>query len=182
MYLYIFFIILYLKKTSAIKILNLKKINKKWIFYQKKNITIIGGAGHIGLPLALAFTEKKFNVHLIDKNKKNLTLIKNNKMPFLEFGAEKSLNKALKNKSFFFETNLKNIIVSKFIIICIGTPINSKLEPNQKDFFKLIYDLKKYIKKNHIIIVRSSVYPGTIDRSEERRVGKECRSRWSPYH
>src|SRR2546429_6448481 len=23
---------------------------------------------------------------------------------------------------------------------------------------------------------------GRIDRSEERRVGKECRSRWSPYH
>ena len=24
--------------------------------------------------------------------------------------------------------------------------------------------------------------PGSSDRSEERRVGKECRSRWSPYH
>src|SRR2546426_9962498 len=23
---------------------------------------------------------------------------------------------------------------------------------------------------------------GAIERSEERRVGKECRSRWSPYH
>src|ERR1039457_7653351 len=23
---------------------------------------------------------------------------------------------------------------------------------------------------------------GVVDRSEERRVGKECRSRWSPYH
>ena len=23
---------------------------------------------------------------------------------------------------------------------------------------------------------------GVFDRSEERRVGKECRSRWSPYH
>ena len=23
---------------------------------------------------------------------------------------------------------------------------------------------------------------GLINRSEERRVGKECRSRWSPYH
>ena len=23
---------------------------------------------------------------------------------------------------------------------------------------------------------------GIVDRSEERRVGKECRSRWSPYH
>ena len=24
--------------------------------------------------------------------------------------------------------------------------------------------------------------PGEAERSEERRVGKECRSRWSPYH
>ena len=24
--------------------------------------------------------------------------------------------------------------------------------------------------------------PGPVLRSEERRVGKECRSRWSPYH
>ena len=27
-----------------------------------------------------------------------------------------------------------------------------------------------------------SDYREMIDRSEERRVGKECRSRWSPYH
>ena len=25
-------------------------------------------------------------------------------------------------------------------------------------------------------------FPGIGKRSEERRVGKECRSRWSPYH
>src|SRR2546426_8807846 len=28
----------------------------------------------------------------------------------------------------------------------------------------------------------SEVRPGNLVRSEERRVGKECRSRWSPYH
>ena len=27
----------------------------------------------------------------------------------------------------------------------------------------------------------AEVFEG-LDRSEERRVGKECRSRWSPYH
>ena len=27
-----------------------------------------------------------------------------------------------------------------------------------------------------------SNHTGGFDRSEERRVGKECRSRWSPYH
>ena len=25
-------------------------------------------------------------------------------------------------------------------------------------------------------------HPDSAERSEERRVGKECRSRWSPYH
>ncbi len=131
---------------------------------KNKNISIIGGAGHIGLPLALAFTEKKFRVHLIDKNEKNLKIIKSNKMPFLEFGAEKSLKKALKNKLLFFEKNLINLTESKYIIICIGTPINSKLKPNQKDFFTLVRKLKTYLNKDQIIIIRSSVFPGTINK------------------
>ena len=29
---------------------------------------------------------------------------------------------------------------------------------------------------------RNGAVQGIADRSEERRVGKECRSRWSPYH
>ena len=103
-------------------------------------------------------------IHLIDNNKKSLETIKSNKMPFMEFGANKVLNKSLKNKLFYFETDLKNLSASKFIIICIGTPVNSKLKPNLKDFFNLIFKLKKYVKKDQLIIVRSSVYPGTIEK------------------
>ena len=36
-----------------------------------------------------------------------------------------------------------------------------------------------------ILLVQSSNFPIEVlflRRSEERRVGKECRSRWSPYH
>ena len=29
---------------------------------------------------------------------------------------------------------------------------------------------------------KDTVVPELAERSEERRVGKECRSRWSPYH
>ena len=54
------------------------------------HISIIGGAGHVGLPLGLAFASKNFKIHLIDKNKKALKSIKQNKMPFLEIGAKKS--------------------------------------------------------------------------------------------
>src|SRR3989440_4145964 len=35
---------------------------------------------------------------------------------------------------------------------------------------------------DRITILEDTDGDGRADRSEERRVGKECRSRWSPYH
>ena len=42
----------------------------------------------------------------------------------------------------------------------------------------------RYLAKQYIDILTEKVKEinSKIDRSEERRVGKECRSRWSPYH
>ena len=36
----------------------------------KRQISIVGGAGHVGFPLGLIFSEKNFQVILIDKDKK----------------------------------------------------------------------------------------------------------------
>ena len=36
--------------------------------------------------------------------------------------------------------------------------------------------------KSTVIDAMQIVIYANTDRSEERRVGKECRSRWSPYH
>src|SRR6266487_12257 len=41
-----------------------------------------------------------------------------------------------------------------------------------EDSKRHVADLKKALKQNEELVLRS----------EERRVGKECRSRWSPYH
>ena len=49
-------------------------------------------------------------------------------------------------------------------------------------FFKqLIKEIYKLGVDSLWIVVIISIFIGTV-RSEERRVGKECRSRWSPYH
>ena len=43
----------------------------------------------------------------------------------------------------------------------------------------------KSLKKNKtrtVVTVIGIVLSAAMIRSEERRVGKECRSRWSPYH
>ena len=42
--------------------------------------------------------------------------------------------------------------------------------------------IKKEALTNALYNLRISVGNANASRSEERRVGKECRSRWSPYH
>ena len=48
--------------------------------------------------------------------------------------------------------------------------------------FQLIQKVNEAQKKAQVVDVRSGDTVRVLTRSEERRVGKECRSRWSPYH
>ena len=130
----------------------------------KRNISIIGGAGHVGFPLGLIFGSMGFKVNLIDKNNNNIKKINGGTPPFLEDGSKPLLKKMIKLKRIKATNNIKEIKNSKYIIICIGTPIDSNLNPKLESFLNFFTNLKKYINKNQIIIIRSSVYPGISDK------------------
>ena len=38
------------------------------------------------------------------------------------------------------------------------------------------------VRVERVTLASGDIVGTRVDRSEERRVGKECRSRWSPYH
>jgi len=133
----------------------------------KKTISIVGGAGHVGFPLGLAFASKNFKIDLVDINAKNLQKIRSGIPPFMEIGAEKLLKKNLRNKKIFTKNTLDELINSKYIIICIGTPIGKNLKPRLSEFISFFKKLKKYLHKNHVVIIRSSIYPGTINKIED---------------
>jgi UDP-N-acetyl-D-mannosaminuronic acid dehydrogenase len=131
--------------------------------YSKK-ISIIGGAGHIGFPLGLAFANKKYIVNLVDINEHNLNKIKKGKSPFYEIGAKKILSNSLKYKRLLFSKDLNSITKSKYVIICIGTPIDKNLKPLTKQFFNFFKKIIKFLSKRQIVIIRSSIYPGIINK------------------
>ena len=124
----------------------------------KTDIAIVGGAGHIGLPLGILFANKGKNIVLYDKDKKNVDKINNLQMPFMEKGGSKLLKK---NKTRIFATTDKKYLKDvKIIIICIGTPVkNSK--PDLVFFFKMFNEVKKYLNPKNLLVIRSSIYPGT---------------------
>ena len=82
----------------------------------------------------------------------------------MEEGSQNLLSKMLKQKKIKTTNNLKEVIKSKYIIICIGTPIDGKLRPKTKEFLNFFKHLKKYLKKDHQIIIRSSVFPGICEK------------------
>lgn len=135
----------------------------------QKKITIIGGAGHIGLPLGILFAAKKKNVVLYDKNNSLIKKINKCQFPFVEKNGAKLLKKY--KRRIIASTNKNYITSADVIIICIGTPvINNK--PDLINFFNLFKEIKHLLNPNQLIIIRSSIYPGTCEKVH-RFLGKK---------
>jgi len=127
------------------------------------DIAIIGGLGHVGLPLGIVFAQKGLKVHLMDPNEKNASIVQSGKMPFVEYGAEPILQEALKNGNLTISKEKSSIARAKNVIIAIGTPIDEYLNPKTRQFLEALEEFKPYLTKNQTIIIRSTVYPNTAE-------------------
>ena len=93
-------------------------------------------------------------------------------MPFFEIDGKKLLKK---NFNKIIVTSNKNYIKnSKIIIICIGTPVKDG-KPDLKFFFKMFKEIKNYLTPDKLIIIRSSIYPGTCS-NVQKYLGKNYKN------
>lgn len=128
------------------------------------DLCIIGGAGHVGLPLGVAFALGGVKTVLLDINKEALLKIESGKFPFRERGGEKALQAALKSGN-LFATDASGVISdSKFVLIVLGTPIDEYMSPQFGGITRAIdRDIDRF-RDGQIIILRSTVYPGTTEK------------------
>jgi len=111
---------------------------------KKKIITVVGGCGHIGLPLSIILCNKGYDVIVYDINKKIFNDIKKGQMPFLENNGHQELKKAIKSKRFTLtEKPILKMRKGDFIIT-IGTPVDEFLNPTTNLLKKCIKDLSDY--------------------------------------
>jgi UDP-N-acetyl-D-mannosaminuronic acid dehydrogenase len=129
----------------------------------KKKIAIIGGAGHIGLPLAFLLAQNKHEVVCVDNNIKSIELINKGHSPFEEFGFS-SLIKKIKKLPIKFTEDLRYISSCDIIFVTLGTPVDEYLNPNFKLLFQNLTPIFKYLKNNQTLILRSTVSPGSSRR------------------
>ena len=124
------------------------------------DICIVGGAGHVGLPLGLAFADKGQRVLLYDLNSAMLETIGEGNLPFIEYDAEPILKRVL-NKTLFLTSNIMDVASARFIVVAVGTPVDEYLNPKLRSLLELFDNLRPHLHPAQTIIIRSTVYPHT---------------------
>ena len=125
----------------------------------KKILPAIIGLGYVGLPVFISL-KKKFKVIGFDTNKERVTNLNHQTDTNNEFSKNelKLLNKSL-------ITNKKQYLKKcNFFIITVPTPINKNNLPDLKYIISAFKTISKYIKKNDIIFLESTVFPGTTEK------------------
>ena len=146
------------------------------------DLTIVGGAGHVGIPLVLAFAEAGLTVNVNDLNESALASLANGQLPFIEYGAAPLLAKALAEKRLILTSAADKIGRRGPVIITIGTPVDEFLNPVHSVVQQCVDSLLPHISDDQLLVLRSTVYPGSTDWLHDylRRRGRKNKIAFCP--
>ena len=133
-------------------------------------IVVVGGCGHVGLPLSLALASRGKSVVAFDHDAKAVDMVNQGVMPFHEDGANEVLGQVLSRKSFHASTNPAEIVQADVVIVVIGTPVDEHLNPDAEAVPRALSEIAEHLRDHQLVILRSTVYPGVT-----RLTGKRLR-------
>ena len=126
---------------------------------KKATITIIG-MGYVGLPLACGFASAGFKTFGLDNNSQKTKKI-NQGVSYIEDIKNKEIKTNINNKKLSATTDEKVLKKSDIIIICVPTPLDKYKQPDISLLKQSVHTIKKFLKKDQLIILESTTYPGT---------------------
>jgi UDP-N-acetyl-D-mannosaminuronic acid dehydrogenase len=130
---------------------------------QTADLTVVGGAGHVGVPLVLSFAAKGLTVNINDLNTDGLDTLRSGRMPFIERGADEVLKTALADGRLFFTSKASEISTKGPVIVTIGTPVDEFLNPVRRVIQDCVDPLLPHMRDGQLLVLRSTLFPGTTD-------------------
>lgn len=127
------------------------------------DVCVIGGAGHVGAPLAVVMATKGLRTLIYDLDPVAMASLASGAFPFLEDGGEPELAKALASGNLSFTTDISALRGIPDLIVTIGTPIDEFHNPMLRVVRQCIDDLLPYLTDDQTIILRSTVFPGVTE-------------------
>lgn len=128
------------------------------------DVCVVGGCGRVGLPLALAFASVGLRVAIHDLNDASVATVKSGVMPFFEEGAQELLPDVLA-RGLVVANDLALVGQAENVVVIVGTPIDGHLNPSVSAFSRFAEELCQVMRDGQLLILRSTVYPGTTRRT-----------------
>ncbi|MBI2885476.1 MAG: nucleotide sugar dehydrogenase [Candidatus Omnitrophica bacterium] len=130
-------------------------------------IAVVGGAGHVGLPLSLVLATHGFPVTIIDHDRRKIEALKQKRLPFLEEGAQPLLD-ALAAPALAFSSSHQDVATADVIILTVGTPLDDHLNPDLTQVYGAIEQIRPSLRDGQVLVLRSTLFPGTSEKIQER--------------
>src|SRR6187397_724301 len=125
------------------------------------DVVVLGGGGHVGLPLSLVLADSGLRVGIYDTNAATLDRIAAGEMPFLENGADELLREVLPTGRLELGTDGSMIERTDTLVVVIGTPVDEFLGPSMTVFERAVNQIAPHLRDGALVVLRSTVYPGT---------------------
>ena len=125
-----------------------------------REVCVIGGGGHVGLPLALTFAASGLKTLIYDTNARTVEAIRRGVMPFSEDGAPELLRKVLDQGLLDVRETPEQMSECRFLVLVIGTPVDQHLTPSFTGMNRAIDACADHLRDGQILILRSTIFPG----------------------
>ncbi len=126
----------------------------------QRNVAVIGGCGHVGLPLAIVLADRGHQVVSYDLNRVVVDQVNQGRMPFDEPGAPKLLARVIKDGTFEASADPCVISTAENIVVVIGTPVDEHLNPDPEAVPRAVAQIIPHLRDGQHLVLRSTVYPG----------------------
>jgi UDP-N-acetyl-D-mannosaminuronic acid dehydrogenase len=130
---------------------------------RKQTVAVIGAGGHVGFGLTLCIVEGGYHTYGVDINEAVVKSISAGQVPFVEEGAEEMLARVLQSDRLTMTTDISVVRECDVVVIVMGTPIDENLNPIMMPLIQLFDSLKPYLHRGQLLVLRSTVSPGTTD-------------------
>src|SRR5262245_10829408 len=135
---------------------------------------VLGGGGHVGLPLSLAFADAGWGVGIYDISDQTLEQIAAGRMPFKETGADELLPRVLATGRLELSSDASMIGRTDTVVVVVGTPVDEFLGPSMSIFEKTVDQIAPHLRPGSLVVLRSTVYPGTTEYVTQRLADRGC--------
>lgn len=133
------------------------------------DVVVVGGCGHVGLPLGIALAERGVTVTAYDIAQPVVDRVMSGVMPFQEPDGPEMLGKALAGGRFTATTSPEVAAQAEIIVVVIGTPVDEHQNPDPDAVRRAIAEIADHLRDGQLLVLRSTVYPG-VTRMVERFV------------